>query len=98
MRTPSRCHSVSARSLATSSLAAGAAPALARSSDMRFSLEWLRDFVAVDLPAGEIAARLTDGGFEVGSWEPVQPPAGPGGGDAVFELDITANRPDAMNH
>lgn len=64
---------------------------------MRFSLSWLRDFVEVDLPPDALAAHLTTGGFEVGSWETL---AGARGEtqDVVFEIDITANRPDVMNH
>ena len=44
---------------------------------MRFSLEWLREFVAVDVSPQELAERLTLAGIEVGSWEQSAPPAGP---------------------
>ncbi|MBC7336731.1 MAG: phenylalanine--tRNA ligase subunit beta, partial [Clostridia bacterium] len=36
---------------------------------MRVSLEWLREYVEIDLEAEELAERLTRAGFEVGAWE-----------------------------
>lgn len=64
---------------------------------MRFSLNWLREFVDVDHSPTDLAARLTTGGFEVGSVEPIADPSGKIL-DHAFEVDITANRPDVMNH
>lgn len=57
---------------------------------MLFSRNWLADYV--DLPPDEeLARRLTFAGLAVEGQEPV-------GDDVVFDLDITTNRPDAMNH
>ncbi|MGH2633299.1 MAG: phenylalanine--tRNA ligase subunit beta, partial [Tepidiformaceae bacterium] len=38
---------------------------------MKLSLNWLRDFVDVDLPASELARRLIDATAEVESWETI---------------------------
>lgn len=98
---------------------------------MRFSCDWLHDFLEAPLPAPEeLARRLTSIGFEVGTWEKIPVAAAspdlpadelerrarlglpaPGqphawdraagiapGADAALDVDITANRPDAMNH
>lgn len=40
---------------------------------MRVPISWLRDFVEVALPAGEIARRLTDAGLEIEGVETVGP-------------------------
>ncbi|MGD0283814.1 MAG: phenylalanine--tRNA ligase subunit beta [Dissulfurispiraceae bacterium] len=57
---------------------------------MRASLEWLREFVPVGESAGEIAHRLTMLGLEVEAVEQVD-------GDAVFEINVTPNRPDCLS-
>jgi phenylalanyl-tRNA synthetase beta chain len=58
---------------------------------VRFSLPWLRDYV--DLPEGpeELGRVLTAIGFAVEGLDEVE-------GDAVLDLEITTNRPDAMCH
>src|SRR3954464_7244064 len=58
---------------------------------MKISLNWLREFV--DLPADPpgIGRRLTNVGLAVDSLEQ-------SGDDTIFELDVTTNRPDCMNH
>ena len=58
---------------------------------MRFSLRWLREHLEGDTPAAEMAERLTAAGMNV---ELQQPSAD----DLIWDVDITANRPDAMNH
>lgn len=58
---------------------------------MKLSLEWLRDYVELPEEAGEIASRLTAAGLHVEAIETV-------GDDRVFEIEITPNRPDCMNH
>jgi phenylalanyl-tRNA synthetase beta chain len=58
---------------------------------MRLLVSWLRDFVDIDAPAKEIAERVGLRGFEVASIEPV------GGGDAVIDFEVTANRPDCLS-
>ncbi|RMH17575.1 MAG: phenylalanine--tRNA ligase subunit beta [Acidobacteria bacterium] len=63
---------------------------------MRFSRNWLADYVELD---GEqlaaLAERLTAAGLAVEGEEPLD---GGGGGDVVLEIDVTTNRPDAMCH
>ena len=58
---------------------------------MKFSLDWLRDHVEIDLDAGELVRRLTTAGFAVEGLEPF-------GDDLVLEVEVTSNRPDCMNH
>jgi phenylalanyl-tRNA synthetase beta chain len=58
---------------------------------MEFSLSWLADYV--DLPADpkDLARRLTAAGLAVEGVSAHD-------GDTVLDIDITTNRPDAMNH
>jgi phenylalanyl-tRNA synthetase beta chain len=58
---------------------------------MRLVLSWLREFVDVKASAEDIADTLSLRGFEVASIEPL------GGGDAVIDFEITANRPDCLS-
>ena len=58
---------------------------------MRILLSWLRDFVEIRESPRDLAHALTMAGMAVDTVEDVD-------GDAVFECDITSNRPDAMNH
>ena len=53
---------------------------------MRVPLDWLKELVAIDAPARDVAARLGHRGFEVASIE----------GD-VIDFEVTANRPDCLN-
>ena len=58
---------------------------------MKLSPQWLRDFVDLDVNYHQLADDLTLAGIAVESVS--------GEGDAtIFEMDITTNRPDAMNH
>ena len=58
---------------------------------MRALIGWLRDYVDIPETPEALAERLTLAGMAVDGIE--------GEGDeAVLELDITSNRPDAMNH
>jgi phenylalanyl-tRNA synthetase beta chain len=60
---------------------------------VKFSLEWLGDFVSVSDAGGpDGARRLLDG-----AGLPVESVEGSGEG-AVFDVEITPNRPDAMSH
>jgi len=58
---------------------------------MLFSRNWLAEYV--DLPADpqEIARRLTAAGLNVEGVELK-------GADVLFDIDVTTNRPDCMNH
>jgi phenylalanyl-tRNA synthetase beta chain len=58
---------------------------------MKISPQWLRDFVDLDVNYHQLADDLTLAGIAVESV------SGEGDG-AIFEMDITTNRPDAMNH
>jgi phenylalanyl-tRNA synthetase beta chain len=58
---------------------------------MKISPHWLRDFVDIPVDYPRLADELTLAGIAV---EGIS-----GSGDAtVFEMEITTNRPDAMNH
>ncbi|MGO9401954.1 MAG: phenylalanine--tRNA ligase subunit beta [Terriglobales bacterium] len=58
---------------------------------MKISPHWLRDFVDLRVDYARLADELTLAGIAV---EGIS-----GSGDStVFEMDITTNRPDAMNH
>src|ERR1700687_1392438 len=58
---------------------------------MKISPQWLRDFVDLDVNYHQLADDLT---LAVIAVESVS-----GEGDGlIFEMDITTNRPDAMNH
>ncbi len=58
---------------------------------MRILLSWLREYIDAPESAAEVAHALTMAGITVES-------VGEEHGEAVLEMDITANRPDAMNH
>jgi phenylalanyl-tRNA synthetase beta chain len=58
---------------------------------VRFSLDWLRKYVTLSEPAAEIAATLTSVGLAVEGIEARSE-------DAIFDIDVTTNRTDAMNH
>jgi phenylalanyl-tRNA synthetase beta chain len=57
---------------------------------MKISPTWLRDFVDFKVDLRQLADDLTLAGVAVESISE--------GENAVFEMDITTNRPDAMNH
>jgi phenylalanyl-tRNA synthetase beta chain len=54
---------------------------------MKLSPQWLRDFVEIQADNARLADDLTLAGIAVEKVE-----------GTVFEMDITTNRPDAMNH
>jgi phenylalanyl-tRNA synthetase beta chain len=58
---------------------------------MKLVLSWLREFVDVKASADDVAQTLGLRGFEVASIEALD------GGDAVIDLEVTANRPDALS-
>src|SRR4051812_50045173 len=62
---------------------------------MLFSLDWLRAYVDLPESPEEIAQRLPFAGFSV---EGVVEGRDDREGDVVLDIDITTNRPDAMNH
>ena len=58
---------------------------------MKISPHWLRDFVSLPVDNTRLADELTLAGVAVESISGE-------GNNTVFEMDITTNRPDAMNH
>src|SRR5580700_3749759 len=58
---------------------------------MKLSPQWVRDFVDLNVNYHQLADDLTLAGIAVESV------SGEGDG-TIFEMDITTNRPDAMNH
>jgi len=58
---------------------------------MKISPQWLRDFVDLDVNFHQLADALTQAGIAVESVRGE-------GDDTIFEMDVTTNRPDAMNH
>lgn len=56
---------------------------------MKVTLEWLRDYVDIDLDAETLAERLTLAGLETEGIEEVE-------GETVIELETTSNRPDHL--
>jgi len=68
-------------------------PALHSSSQprMKISPHWLRDFVDLPVDYTRLADELTLAGIAVEG-------ISGSGGATVFEMEITTNRPDAMNH
>lgn len=57
---------------------------------MKVTYNWLKEFVQIRMPAGKLAQRLTMAGLEVTSLEAK-------GGDFVFEIEVTSNRPDWLS-
>jgi phenylalanyl-tRNA synthetase beta chain len=58
---------------------------------MKISPQWLRDFVDLSVNYHQLADDLTLAGIAVES-------VSGEGDETIFEMDITTNRPDAMNH
>jgi phenylalanyl-tRNA synthetase beta chain len=58
---------------------------------MKISPQWIRDFVDLDVNYHQLADDLTLAGIAVES-------VNGEGDETIFEMDITTNRPDAMNH
>jgi phenylalanyl-tRNA synthetase beta chain len=58
---------------------------------MNISYNWLRELIEIDLPAAELAEKLTRVGLAVDRVHPH-------GDDFVFDIDLTSNRPDCLSH
>src|SRR5579863_2714942 len=58
---------------------------------MKISPQWVRDFVDLNVNYNQLAEDLTLAGIAVES-------VSGEGDDTIFEMNITTNRPDAMNH
>ncbi len=57
---------------------------------MKFTYNWLQDFVEIKLKPQELADKLTMAGLEVTCLEKFQD-------DYVFEIEVTSNRPDWLS-
>jgi len=57
---------------------------------MKVTYNWLKDFVDINIAPGALADKLTMAGLEVVSLEQR-------GGDYIFEIEITSNRPDWLS-
>jgi phenylalanyl-tRNA synthetase beta chain len=57
---------------------------------MKVTYNWLKDFADIEIPAAELADKLTMAGLEVKAVEEKN-------GDFVFEIEITSNRPDWLS-
>jgi phenylalanyl-tRNA synthetase beta chain len=58
---------------------------------MEFSFEWICQYVDPQQDAARVADRLTAAGLAVEGQETRD-------GDVIFDIDVTTNRPDCMNH
>ncbi len=58
---------------------------------MKISIDWLKDYVDVDLSASQLIERLNSIGLLVDEWEE-------DGEDTILELETYANRPDTLGH
>jgi phenylalanyl-tRNA synthetase beta chain len=59
---------------------------------MKISLNWLREFVDVEMPRSELIDRLTMIGLLCEEWTETPD------GDTVFDIETYANRPDTLGH
>ncbi|MFH1413658.1 MAG: phenylalanine--tRNA ligase subunit beta [Candidatus Omnitrophota bacterium] len=57
---------------------------------MKVTYQWLKDFLEIKLSAEKLADKLTMAGLEVTSLKKR-------GGDVVFEIEVTSNRPDCLS-
>ncbi len=62
---------------------------------MKFTFNWLKEFVGVGIPAAELAKRLTMAGLEVESLSSLREPES-NEGDWLFEVAVTPNRGDCL--
>ncbi len=58
---------------------------------MKTSYNWLKDYCGFDLPAHELAARMSHAGVAMENYEPI-------GGDWRIEAEVKSNRPDCLSH
>lgn len=58
---------------------------------MRISLNWLRDYIDVELPLPSLLDKLNTIGLMVDYWEERN-------GDVILEIDTYPNRPDTLGH
>jgi phenylalanyl-tRNA synthetase beta chain len=59
---------------------------------MKISLNWLREYVDVEIPRDDLLARLTMIGLICEEWTETPD------GDTIFDIETYANRPDTLGH
>ncbi len=58
---------------------------------MKISIDWLKSYIALDLPDAEVIDSLNNIGMLVDDWKKID-------GDTVLEHETYANRPDTLGH
>lgn len=58
---------------------------------MKISLDWLKDYVEVDVPLKTLLEKMTMIGLIVEAWEEKD-------GDVILDVETYANRPDTLGH
>jgi phenylalanyl-tRNA synthetase beta chain len=58
---------------------------------MKASYNWLKDYCDFDLPAHELARRMSHAGLNVETYEPR-------GDDWMLDVEVKSNRPDCLSH
>jgi phenylalanyl-tRNA synthetase beta chain len=58
---------------------------------MKASYNWLKDYCEFDLPAHELARRMSHAGLNVDSYEPRDD-------DWMLDVEVKSNRPDCLSH
>ncbi len=58
---------------------------------MKISLDWIKDFVDIDLPLAKLVDKLDMIGLMVEEWEEK-------GSDIILDIETYANRPDTLGH
>ncbi len=58
---------------------------------MRISLDWLKDYVELDLPLAQLIEKLNMIGLMVEDWEEKD-------SDVILDIETYANRPDTLGH
>ena len=58
---------------------------------MKISIDWLKDFIDIDLPASALIDKLDMIGMVVEEWEEKN-------SDIILDIETYANRPDTLGH
>ncbi len=58
---------------------------------MRISLDWLKEYIEIDLPLQQLIDKLNMIGLLVEDWEELK-------GDTILDVETYANRPDTLGH
>jgi phenylalanyl-tRNA synthetase beta chain len=58
---------------------------------MKISLDWIRDYIDVDIPLSRLVEVLDNIGLLIESWEERN-------GDVILDVETYANRPDTLGH